>query len=218
MSGGIDSTIATLKQISNGDFSRIQPIFVDYGQKAREQEWKAVNNVFGELATIVDKKNAVFCSPKRLNIYCSNNVESSIFQWSRSKLFTGKSEHSPYVENRNMILISIAVSFAESQINDFEQGIIITSFRNEWEDTQKQFVDLLNQILTFLFNKKRKSIRIEAPLISYGVNGKKRMIQDFRQYSYLLRLTWSCYTPDNDNPCQQCEACRARTKALEEDN
>ena len=43
-SGGVDSTIAILERIKELDFAKMQPIFINYGQKAWKQEWMAVTN------------------------------------------------------------------------------------------------------------------------------------------------------------------------------
>ena len=63
LSGGIDSTIATLKRIQLSDFVELQPIFFDYRQKAREQEWASVCNVSQQLARLLDEKVTRFRNP-----------------------------------------------------------------------------------------------------------------------------------------------------------
>lgn len=216
MSGGIDSTIATLKRMSQRDFDEMQPIFIDYGQKACEQEWNAVCEVSKKLAKIAKEIGITFHHPKRIDLSCSSENRGRIFQWSRSKLITGSPDGDPYVENRNMILLSVATSFVESQIRSSEKGIIITGFRDEYPDTKGEFVVLFNCLLTFLFSEHGKSIEIATPIIDYGPFGKKEMVKDFQRYEDIIELTWSCYNPDPETgkPCQICEACRDRKQAL----
>lgn len=214
LSGGVDSTIATLKIMSSNDFDIIQPIFINYGQKACEQEWKSVCNVSARLAKLV-KGNRIFRNPKRIDLACSSMSKSGIFQWSKSLLLTGDQKGDPYVENRNMILLSVAASFVESQIGKAQEGVIIAGFRDEWPDTQREFVASMNRVLSFLLAKKEKYIRIEAPIIDYGPHGKCRMVKDFWKYRNILELTWSCWNPLRGERCRICDACRGRKQALE---
>jgi 7-cyano-7-deazaguanine synthase len=214
LSGGIDSTIATIKRILEGDFAEVQPIFINYGQRACEQEWESACVVTNKMSELFNMRRTVFHSPKRIDLYCPSEGKLGIFQWSKSKIFTGSSKSSPYVENRNLILLSVAASFVESQIGNSDEGIIVTGFRDEYPDTQREFVALLNCLLSFLVSKTKKTIRVEAPIIGYGPDGKARMIRDFEKYLAIIKLTWSCYFPKNGKPCQKCEACRDRKESL----
>lgn len=196
----------------------MQPIFINYGQKACRQEWKAVCDVSKKLARPIKGTKIVFHSPKRIILMCSPKDTGGIFRWTNSKLITGNLAGNPYIENRNMILLSVTASFVESQIKQSEEGIIVTGFRDEWPDTQREFVALLNCLLAFLLSETGKSIKIEAPIIDYGPNGKAKMVKDFRQYKDIIELTWSCYNPDSvtGEPCRICEACRDRKQAFEQ--
>jgi len=216
LSGGIDSTIATLKRISERrDFTKVQPIFINYGQKAWKQEWKSACAVSEKMADLFNKRRTVFHSPKRIDLHCASADKLGIFQWSKSKIITGNSADSPYIESRNLILLSVAASFVESQIKDSDEGIIVTGFRDEIPDTQREFVALLNCLLAFLMSKTKKTIRVEAPVIDYGPNGKAKMIKNFKEYQDIIESTWSCYIPENGKPCRKCEACRDRKQSLE---
>lgn len=214
LSGGIDSTIATIKRILEGDFAEVQPIFVNYGQKACEQEWKAARTVTNKMSELLGMRRTLFHTPKRIDLYCHSEGKLSIFQWSRSKIITGNSASSPYAENRNLILLSVAASFVESQIGNSDEGTIVTGFRDEYPDTQREFVALLNCLLSFLLSKTKKTIRVEAPVIGYGPDGKARMIKDFEKYLDIIKSTWSCYIPRNGKQCHRCEACRDRKESL----
>jgi queuosine biosynthesis protein QueC len=215
LSGGIDSTIATLKRIQKSDYDELQPIFIDYGQKAREQEWNSVYNVSKKLALLVDIRAVNFRNPKRIDLLTHEQTER-VFGWSKSKIMKGSVGQDPYLENRNMVLLSLAASYVESQIKEHEEGIIVTGFRNEFPDTQKEFVGLMNNLFAFLLLEKKKIVSIETPIIDYGPRGKALLLKDFRKFKEIIDLTWSCYEPDNDKPCQRCEACTDRKQAFHE--
>jgi len=213
LSGGIDSTIAILERLKNRDFTKMQPIFINYGQKAWKQEWIAVQKISEKIAELPNLDEKIFLNPQYIDLNCVSE-DTKIFNWSKSQLITGKSDADPYLENRNMVLLSIGASFVESKILPGDTGIIITGFRNEWEDTQKDFVKSINEVFEFLFSEKKKTIRVETPIIKYGPKGKTKMVNTYQKYKYILDLTWSCYTPKiTVESCRNCEACRNRTKA-----
>lgn len=214
LSGGVDSTIAILARMANRDFDEIHPMFINYGQKACKQEWNSVCRVSRKLAKLIEGDTVSFHNPIRIDLSCTSIDYVRIFQWSKSQLITGKLDANPYVENRNMILISVASSFVESRINEHERGTIITGFRDEWPDTQREFVTLMNRLLKFLLSDKRKIITVEAPIINFGPQGKAKMVAAFQRYKEILDLTWSCYNPTGGKPCQKCKACRDRKQAF----
>jgi len=216
LSGGLDSTIATLKRMQKPDFVEMQPIFIDYGQKAREQEWNSVCNISQKLALLIDKTTTKFRNPRRIDVSSMARQTERVFAWSKSKLIEGNKGQDPYVENRNMVLLSLASSYVESQIGEFEEGIIVTGFRNEFPDTKTEFVSLLNDLFAFLLQEKGKIITIRAPVIDYGPRGKKQLLEDFRDFKEIIDLTWSCYEPDMGRPCQNCCACTDRKQAYYE--
>jgi len=215
LSGGIDSTIATLKRIQVRDFCELQPIFVDYGQKARELEWESVLAVSQGIAGFGDNTSIMFRRPKRIVLSCMTD-QNRIFQWSRSRLIIGNSGEDPYVENRNMILVSTAASYVESQIKEFEYGGIITGFRDEYPDTKREFVASLNHLFRILLADTKKTIRIEIPIMKYGPAGKGKLLSDFEKYREIINLTWSCYEPKSGKPCGKCQACTGRKFAFAE--
>lgn len=217
MSGGLDSTIATLERISQRDFSEIRPIFINYGQKACEQEWKAVCKVSSKIAELVREDEIEFFSPLRIDLRWKTEIGIKIFQWSKSKLLIENPRGAHYVESRNLVLLSVMASFVESSIRKSEEATIVTGFRDEFSDTKREFVQLMNCVLSFLLIDKRKKIRVEAPIINYGPSGKKEMVEDFRKFNDILKLTWSCYYPKNGKPCSKCRACTDRKVAFPED-
>ena len=216
ISGGLDSTIAALKRISQRDFSEIRPIFINYGQKACEQEWNAVCNVSSKIAELVREDEADFFDPLRIDLRWKSETGFKVFQWSKSKLIAENQKGTHYVENRNLILLSVIASFAESFTRKSEEAIIVTGFRDEFPDTKREFVQLMNCILSFFLRDKGKVIRVEAPIIDYGPRGKKKMVADFRKFKDILKLTWSCYYPKEDEPCHKCRACTDRKEAFPE--
>lgn len=214
LSGGVDSTLATLKIIqmeSTKSVSRIVPVFIDYGQKARTQEWNAVLKVSERMRAEANLRGIKFDSPIRIKLASRPRNGLRIFEWSKSMLIRGPQSDEPEVENRNMVLISIVASYARSRASANEKAIIITGFRDEFYDTRPAFLKRIDRV----FKSMEMRIKTVAPVIGYkGVAGKKRLIDEFKAEGYgdLIDMTWSCYTPKNDRPCQECPACKRRDK------
>jgi len=143
LSGGIDSTLATLKAIqagSNKSVSSIVPVFIDYGQKSRKQEWNAVLKVSERLRKEANAKEIRFDPPAKIRLAAYSRNGFGIFKWSESMLIKGDKSGVAEVENRNMVLVSIAASYAKSLTPHNERAVIITGFRNEFYDTRTEFV------------------------------------------------------------------------------
>jgi len=124
-------------------------------------------------------------------------------------LITGNPQDKAYVENRNMILISVVASYAESVIAEKEEAVIVTGFRDEFQDTSPKFVDAINCVFEILDNK----VRVEAPIVLFTDKGE--LIKSHEKYRKILDRTWSCYTQVDGKPCHKCEACIDRQEALE---
>jgi len=215
LSGGVDSTLATLKAIqmeSGKRVSSVVPVFVDCGQKARGQEWNAVLQVSERLKGEANARGIRFDSPVRIKLASHPRNGLKIFEWSKSILIKGGKSDVVEVENRNMVLISMVASYAKSLTPHNEKAIIVTGFRNEFYDTRRKFVKQMNRV----FKSLEMRIIVDAPVVEYkGVVGKKKLIDEFKSKGYgdLIDMTWSCYTPENDCPCGECPACKKRDKA-----
>ena len=157
LSGGMDSTIAILKRFEIKDFTGVQPIFIDYGQKACENEWTAVTKITKMIKEKFQDDKIKFFEPKRIDLHCSCKGADPVFHWSKSQLFSGDRDGCPYVENRNMILLSIAASFIETKIRRLDEGEIITGFRNEYADTKQEFTDSMNKVFSLVYSKLKKN-------------------------------------------------------------
>lgn len=192
--------------------SRIIPVFIDYGQKSRKQEWYAVNRVSERLKQEANSKEIKFFSPIRIVLASHPKDGLGLFEWSKSMLLEGSKSDYPEVENRNMVLISLVASYAKSCISPNEKAVIVTGFRDEFYDTRREFVEQLNK----LFQSMKAKIAISAPVIAYkGDVGKKRLVDEYSRSGYgdLISMTWSCYEPFKNRPCGKCPACTKRDKA-----
>ena len=104
-SGGVDSTLATVKVLNQSKRVRITPLFFDYGQRNASEELAAVNQVIPLLRNRLGHVSSQLDEPRVFQL-------DGLFSWSNSPILrwgTGD-KHRPDLENRNMILIGCAAS------------------------------------------------------------------------------------------------------------
>lgn len=212
-SGGFDSTLAILKIISKKNPIELVPVFFDYGQKSRGEEERAVKSLIPALRERSNNPDTVIKECRLINL---ESLKTGLFSWSDSAILTGRPQHEDTdVENRNMILISclasiIMADWKKSQTTRTTE--IITGFTNAWYDTNNSFIRNLNK----LFRDADKPIQVIAPLIPTGQEGGVTLEQlieiasSLNACSLLKGMSWSCYYPQNGEPCGTCDPCRKR--------
>jgi 7-cyano-7-deazaguanine synthase len=193
LSGGIDSTLATI--IAKEKYKTAKSIFFDYGQKARDMEWKAANSI---------------CSA--LGIEKPENVKIDL-HWDESYLTKEKDNKKFIMHGRNLIFIALALSFVRTKGG----GVIITGFNKSDAgfDTSEKFVAMISNILENENNdasSEGKRVTLVSPLIELE---KVQIINEFknRKMEDILKLTYSCYA-GTEPPCGVCHACKNRSEAL----
>jgi len=218
-SGGFDSTLAILKVISDRNPIELIPVFFEYGQKSRVEEARAVKRLVPALRERSKHPDTVI---KDCRVFKIESLKSGLFSWSDSAILEGRPKHEDTdVENRNMILISclasiIMVDWKRSRTCNMTE--IITGFTNGYYDTDLNFIRGLNKLLRVV----EKPIKVVAPLIPRGqkdgVTPEQliQMVDSLDAYSLLKELSWSCYYPQNGEPCKTCEPCRKRENIFTE--
>jgi len=193
-SGGMDST--TLLSFLLRQKQKTIPIFINYGQNHARQESKAVNNICKFYNLDYKEINL----PNFLESGLTNN-EVPFCHYEDDKM------KQIIVPNRNMILISIAVSIA------IQQGckcVYIAPHKGDkkiFPDCRQEFIESINKVLKV----SETEVQIKAPFLNYN----KRMIaQIAHRINSPIELTWTCYVGE-DKPCGKCGACVERKEALE---
>lgn len=217
ISGGFDSTLATLKVIHDSRSLKLTPVFFNYGQKSKEQEEQSINQLLPIFSKYASDRKVVL----EINRHKVINIEN-LFDWSQSSILEGNPDAEGYgLENRNMTFISITVSLILSEreaTNSKQRKTIITGFTNGYYDTKLKFVEGLNSLL----DKMDLNIEVIAPLIPdrqrYPVSHKKllRLAHSIDALNILREYTWSCYFPQNGKPCDKCPPCKKRKSIFAE--
>jgi 7-cyano-7-deazaguanine synthase in queuosine biosynthesis len=211
-SGGVDSALAVLKVVTRERDTRISSLFFDYGQKAAWKEEEAVARLIPLIRGFAAPDNVVEDCRK----YMIGGTD--LFRWSESPILVGReSSGNPDLENRNMILISIAVSIIMSdrkrgKTQGKRQGLIV-GFKNEHYDTTREFALGLNRVI----GQEDFSIEIIAPLVENdnvvdwrSLAGQIHRIEGAKT---ILSYAWSCYYPTPEGSvCGRCPPCKSRNR------
>jgi len=195
LSGGIDSTV-TLYLVKKYRFGPYVLIF-DYKQRHKKEILFAVNTA------------------KRLK--APYKIVKIGFPWGGSaltdrkiKVPLTKSRGIPvtYVPGRNLVFLSLAVSFAETiKAKKIFIGAHIQDYSG-YPDCRPEFLESFSR--TANLGIKHKGIKIESPLLD---KGKTEIIKLGYSLGVDFSKTWSCYQ-GSKNPCGKCDSCRYRREGF----
>ncbi len=203
LSGGIDSTTLAyyIKKKLNRELYAIS--FV-YGQRHnKELEYAKYQ---AKILNVIEHKTIDISFLRDLiKNSALLNKDMSLPTWEQAQ----KEMPSTYVPFRNLIFISIALAYAES--NDIDEVYYAAQrqdYLGYW-DCREEFVNKLNEIS--LLNPK-KQIKIIAPFVNLR---KSEIVKIGLELGVDYRKTWSCYKGEEE-PCGTCPSCVDRKRAFEE--
>lgn len=199
LSGGLDSTAVTGYVCK--EHSRVRFIHFNYGCKATTREIQAVKQIaeyWGVDYDIIPLD------------YGKMQGSSTLFQ--DKEINTGKEgvEYAlDWVYARNLIMLSIAVGYAEA--NKFGHIYLGTNLEESgsYPDNEEQFILDFNSLLWGAVNNGIK-VEVHTPL---GGLMKKEIVEYGWSYGSPLHLSWSCYN-GNEWHCGKCGPCYMRKKAF----
>ncbi len=207
-SGGLDSTVAAA--IAKHEGYEIDVLHANYGQIATDREIESVKKISEYLGakevTFVDLDfletfgGSALTDPS-IDLPVDDNVN-----------LDGVSTPSTWVPCRNLVLLSVASSFAES----IGASAIFVGFNAEeaqsYPDNRPVFLDAFNKTLENAVASFTDLITVKAPVIGMF---KRDIVKKGIEVEAPLHLTWSCYL-GGKNHCGRCEACQHRKRGFEE--
>ena len=206
LSGGLDSSVvlSICKKLNY----EVYAITFNYNQRHKIEleyaKWQAVNfkckqhkifniDFFGG-SSLTDNIDV----PKNLNV---NDISKKI--------------PNTYVPSRNIIFLSFASGYAESQnIEDIFIGVNSVDYSG-YPDCRKEFIDGFEDLINLSTKKglEEKRFKINTPLINLT---KKDIILLGEKNGVNFSKTSSCYDPTEKKVCGRCDACLLRSKGFEE--
>lgn len=191
LSGGLDSACLFWHLLSQGEAFRC--MWIDYGQKNAEQEWKAASKLCQDngISLVKLEVPTIF-----------NGVSSTILKYCKTEGHTVTTDELP---NRNAVLISIAAAHCTETTT-----IVVAAHRTHapYADCTPQFYTRMSKAISYSTNGK---VDVEAPFIRLT----KYQVLRTGWYAGMsreeLEATVSCYEGTN---CGKCPACISRQEIL----
>jgi 7-cyano-7-deazaguanine synthase len=204
LSGGLDSTIAMRLAVEKYGASNVSALTYYYGQKQKREidMAKMSTNLLGVKHKVVD---ASFLG--EISKGFSANVDTDM-EMPTIKDVLGDPTPKTYVPNRNMILMSIAAAYAETQgVEYIVTGLQVNDTYGYW-DTTTSFVNKMNDV--FAENRKIK-VKIIAPFVDLNKHQELSILKELDGDLNLTLFTLTCYNPTEDHKsCGKCPSCAER--------
>ncbi len=206
LSGGLDS--ATVLAMAQAQDYELYALTVEYGQRhSREIRCARAQ---AKIRKVAKHKVVRLELPETRASALTDTAPLPLAQ-------PGSAIPATYVPARNTILLSLALSWAESLGSvDIFIGATAVDYSG-YPDCRAPFIkafEKLANLATKAAVQDGKSFHIHAPLLELA---KHEIISRGRELSVDFALTSSCYDPDEQGcACGQCDACALRLKGFQE--
>lgn len=203
LSGGLDSTIMTYLLVEKYGRDHVFALTYDYGQKQKREIDMAIKtcihlgikhkvldlSILGEIVKEV-----------------SANIAGTDVAMPTIKDVLGDPQPKTYVPFRNMILNSLAFSFAESNnASHVFTGLQVHDEYGYWDTTQK-FVDCMNSVAA---QNRTHKVELLAPFSQLSKYDEIEISKELKNVR--LDYTLTCYDPDvSGRSCGICPSCSER--------
>ena len=208
LSGGLDSSVMTTMLAVRYGADKVVAVSYDYGQKQKE-ELTCASKLCKELGishSILDLKIL-----GDIALPMSANISGSDISMPTISDVLGDPQPPTYVPFRNMILISLTLSFAESnKASHVFTGLQVHDEYGYW-DTSQRFVDSINAVAS---QNRTHKVEVLAPFSHLSKKDEIEImmsmgLEDFLQY------TLTCYNPEpGPVQCGMCPSCSERIAAF----
>ena len=211
VSGGIDSTVILYDVAGSKIYSDIHAVSFYYGQRHAEKE----------LACAVKSVNLLKEKHPETNIYhraidigffgdiaSASSLTNKSIDVAQTKDVLGDPQPVNYVPFRNLMMLSILCSYAESiEATSVYYGSALVDSQAGYWDSSNEFYSSLSKVIGL--NRKNK-ISIITPLINLD---KKDIIKAGINRGLDFKNTWTCYE-GKEQACGYCPACSSRVKGF----
>ena len=204
LSGGMDSTISMRLLVEKYGRENVFALTFDYGQKQKEEINRARDStrILGVTHKVLDLSVL-----GELSRGFSANTDKDIVMPTIKEVL-GDPRPKTYVPNRNMILLSLAASYAEvNGATVIVTGLQVNDEYSYWDCTHN-FVEYINGTLGLNRNTR---IRVEAPFIALSKQDEINLLLEMDGNVNLLAHTLTCYNPNAlGQSCGKCPSCAER--------
>lgn len=209
LSGGIDSS--TTSAIAKAQGYSLSALTFDYGQRHKvEIEYaKKVAKFLGIKEHIIFKLDLSQFGGSALTDINIKPPERDVATMSKTEIPV------TYVPMRNLVLLSVALSFAEARgYRTVFFGANVLDYSG-YPDCRPEFVKALIEAANYgskIYQLTKQSFKIETPVIYLT---KTEIVKKGLELGFDYSLTYSCYN-GTVPPCRKCDSCQFRYKAFQE--
>jgi 7-cyano-7-deazaguanine synthase len=209
ISGGMDSSIMTIMLANHYGAENVYPVSFDYNQK-QVYEITLAQKLTKELGTNNHKIFDLSILGDIAKPICANISDSDV-SMPTIKDVLGDPQPVTYVPFRNMILLTLVMSYAETlKINHVFTGLQIHDEYGYW-DTTERFVNSMNDVAK---QNRTHMVNIEAPFLHLSKIDELKICKKLNSIE-MLSNTLTCYDPDkNGHSCGKCPSCSERINAF----
>jgi len=182
VSGGIDSTLVGV--MAREEETTVFPLFIDYGQLAATQEWKACAATHETLG---------LPAPARMNLSGFGHVIESGLTSTQKDV-----KEDAFTPGRNLLFLLAGGAYAmQVGANAVTIGLLAEKY-SLFPDQREEFLAVAEHAIESAMGK---HIRVIAPLIEFS---KAEALELARQKG--VTGTYSCHA-GTDEPCGKCISC-----------
>ena len=208
LSGGMDSSIMTILLVKYYGADSVYPISFDYNQKQVVEVTRAADLTL-ELGTQPLKVFDLSVLGEIAKPMCANISDSDI-EMPTIKDVLGDPQPVTYVPFRNMMLLTLALSYAETMdISEVFTGLQVHDEYGYW-DTTLAFVDSMNAVAK---QNRTHYVTVEAPFLHLSKIEELKICKEMDAVN-LLEHTLTCYNPRVGKSCGECPSCSERINAF----
>lgn len=203
-SGGMDSTVLLEHCIKNHD--EVYALTFDYNQRHKKEIYVAEAYMYQHHSYHGSKvkEHKIVDLQFFRNLVPSSALTSNNINVPKMKDVIGEAQPVTYVPNRNMMLLSIACSYAEAVgASDVYYGAVAVDNLSGYWDCTPEFLEGINNTLAL---NRMNRIQIQAPLL---YKTKKDIIEMGIELGVDFERTWTCYE-GKELSCGVCPSCAAR--------
>jgi len=208
ISGGLDSCVTA--HISKKQGFDIFALTFIYGQKHKKEIESAK-----KIAISLNAKNHILSNIDLSKFRGSSLTDKSLKPEKNHNLDEiGKKIPSTYVPARNIIFLSIALSYAESiNADSIYIGVTATDYSG-YPDCRPEFIKAFQKLANIgtKIGLEGNKIKIRTPLLKMN---KSSIIKKGLALKAPLESTWSCYY-GKSKACGRCDSCQLRLKGFKE--
>lgn len=203
-SGGMDSMVLLHQALQIYD--NIYILSFDYNQRHRKEIVLAkeyIEHINSPVTNKIKDYNVV-----NLGFYSELASTSSLTNKNidvpKMKDIIGHPQSVTYVPNRNMVMLSIAVGYAESvKAEDVLTAVVALDNLSGYWDTTPEFVNNFNNTIHL---NRLNNITIQSPLVNMN---KEDIIKEGIKLNVDFSKSWTCYE-GLDKACGVCPSCSGR--------